>query len=481
MSTKLTNKGNSIYEIEATVGKEAWKEAQDKALKKLASKVTVKGFRAGKAPIQLAKERINPSQLINEAINEALPKAYSDAINEHKLRPFTNPEVNITKLDDEGFTVVFTVTTVPEVVLGQYKDINVPLEKKTATEKEINEQIDHVLEDNAELVLKDGAAEKGDTVVFDFKGYIDGKEFEGGSADNYSLVLGSNQFIPGFEDQLVGVTSETKKDVLVTFPEQYVKDLAGKDAKFVCMIHEIKTKKRPELNDEFVSTLNLKDVKTVDEFKAYEAKQVQTRLDNQAKQEQFNKVLTQIIKNAKVEIGDKVLEKEADAIKQDTINQITSNGLTYEQYKEITGMDDAKLAENFKVEAKNRLTQYLVLQKIGEVENLIVSRQELEDYYNQLATTYGMKPEDVKNVYKNNESSIINSLLENKIVRFITANNIQETKTTETVEAKPEAETAEEKPAKKTRAKKTTATGEKKTTAKKTTKATKEEASEEVK
>ena len=477
MNTKLTKKDTSIYEIEAKVEKEAWKEAQEKALKKLAQKVTIKGFRQGKAPIELAKERINPSELINQAINEALPELYNSALREHKLVPYTQPKVNVTELNDDGFTAVFEVTTAPEVTLGQYKDINVPLEKRTATEKEIQEEIDHVLEDNAELVIKDGAAEKGDTVVFDFKGYIDGKEFDGGSANNYSLVLGSNQFIPGFEDQLIGVTSETKKDVIVTFPEQYVKELAGKEAKFVCMIHEIKTKQRPELNDEFVSTLNIKDVNNVEEFKAYQAKQVQNRLDNQARQEQFNKVLTKIIENAKFEIGADVINQEVKAMKENTINQITSNGLTYEQYKEITGLTDEKLEENFKVEARKRLEQYLVFQKIAQVENLVVSRQELEDYYNQLATNYGMKVDEIKNIYKNDEGRVISTLVENKIVRFISANNIQETKSDKKAEVKEEksADNKEEKPAaKKPRAKKTTST-----TTKKTTKTAKKEVSEE--
>ena len=477
MNTKLTKKDTSIYEIEAKVEKEAWKEAQEKALKKLAQKVTIKGFRQGKAPIELAKERINPSELINQAINEALSELYNSALREHKLVPYTQPKVNVTELNDDGFTAVFEVTTAPEVTLGQYKDINVPLEKRTATEKEIQEEIDHVLEDNAELVIKDGAAEKGDTVVFDFKGYIDGKEFDGGSANNYSLVLGSNQFIPGFEDQLIGVTSETKKDVIVTFPEQYVKELAGKEAKFVCMIHEIKTKQRPELNDEFVSTLNIKDVNNVEEFKAYQAKQVQNRLDNQARQEQFNKVLAKIIENAKFEIGADVINQEVKAMKENTINQITSNGLTYEQYKEITGLTDEKLEENFKVEARKRLEQYLVFQKIAQVENLVVSRQELEDYYNQLATNYGMKVDEIKNIYKNDEGRVISTLVENKIVRFISANNIQETKSDKKAEVKEEkpADNKEEKPAaKKPRAKKTTST-----TTKKTTKTAKKEVSEE--
>ncbi len=476
METKLTKKETSLYEIEAKVEKEKWKEAQDKALKKLAQKVTIKGFRQGKAPIELARERINPSELINAAINEALPKLYNEALREHKLVPYTQPKVNVTALDDNGFTAVFEVVTAPEVTLGQYKDINIPLEKTVATEKEIQDEIDHVLEDNADLVIKEGAAEKGDTVVFDFKGYIDGKEFDGGSANNYSLVLGSNQFIPGFEDQLVGVTSESKKDVIVTFPEQYVKDLAGKEAKFVCMIHEIKTKQKPELNDEFVSTLNLKDVTNVEEFKAYETKQVQTRLDNQARQDQFNKILAKIIENAKFEIADEVVNQEVKAMKENTINQITSNGLTYEQYKEITGLTDEKIEENFKADARKRLEQYLVFQKIAQVENLVVSRQELENYYNQLATNYGMKVEEIKKIYKNDEGRVISTLVENKIVRFISANNTQEAKEEKVEEVKEEAKADEKPAAKKPRAKKTTTS-----TTKKSTKSTKKEATEEAK
>ena len=249
------------------------------------------------------------------------------------------------------------------------------------------------------------------------------------------------------------------------------------------MIHEIKTKQRPELNDEFVSTLNIKDVHNVEEFKAYEAKQVQNRLDNQARQEQFNKVLAKIIENAKFEIGEQVVNQEVSAMKTDTINQITSSGLTYEQYEEITGLTDEKLDENFRVEARKRLEQYLVFQKIAQVENLVVSRQELENYYAQLATNYGMKVEEVKNIYKNDESRIISTLVENKIVRFISANNIQEVKAEENKEEVKEEAAKEEKPVeKKPRAKKTSTTTKKtSTTAKKTTKSAKKEATEESK
>lgn len=465
MATKLVNKGDSIYEVSTKVTGEAWTGAQEKALKRLASKVQVKGFRKGNAPIELAKKHISTGELLDEAINIALPEAYREVVEEHKLNPFQNPEVNVTKIDADGFEVTFVITTFPEVELGQYKGIKVPLKVAKVTTKEVDESIEHLLADNSELVLKEGPAALGDTVVFDFKGYIDGKEFDGGSADNYSLVLGSNQFIPGFEDQLIGVTSESKKDVLVTFPEQYVKDLAGKDAKFVCMIHEIKETKKPELNEEFVTGLNIENVKTVDELKAHQKSTLLENKKRQAQQEQFTEILNTIVNNAKVSIADKVLENEAASMKENMIKQIEQNGLTFEQYKEITGMTDEAINNQFKEESKIRLKEYVVFNKIGEVENLTISRGELDSYYENVAKMYGMQVEDVKKTFAGNEQRIVENLFNGKIEKFILANNGDLEEKTE--------ETKEEKPAKKTTTKKTTkkttAEGEKKPAAKKTT------------
>lgn len=476
MATKLVNKGNSVYEVSTSVSGATWKDAQEKALKRLASKVEVKGFRKGNAPIELARQRINPADLINEAINLCLPTAYNDALKENKLRPFGNPEVNVTSVKEDGFDVTFVVTTYPEVKLGQYKGIKVPLEVANVTEKEVKEAIDHLLADNSELVLKDGPAAKGDTVVFDFKGYIDGKEFEGGSADNYSLVLGSNQFIPGFEDQLVGVTSETKKDVLVTFPEQYVKDLAGKDAKFVCMIHEIKEKKVPELNEDFVASLNIEGVKTLEDLNKHEEKVLFEQKKHQAQNAQFTKILKTICDNAEITIADKVLEDEANKMKEDMIRQIEQNGLTFEQYKEITGMDDEKINAQFKQDAKTRLTEYVVIGEIGNVEHLTISKGEVDAYYENVAKQYNMKAEDVRKMFAANESRIVENLYQNKIERFIIANNGDVEETAETATAT----TVEEKPAKKT-TKKTTTKAKEGTTTKKTTRKTTKKNTEEVK
>lgn len=471
MATEIKNTGNSLYEVSTTVSGEQWAAAQEKALKKLANNVTVKGFRKGKAPLDKVRKVVSQIDIANEAINQSLNDAYRAVIAEHDLHPYLQPEVKVTDLREDGYDATFIITTAPVVELGQYKDLNIAVKKVKVTKKDVDEKINKDLESNAELVLKEGPAAMGDTVVFDFKGYIDGKEFEGGSAENYSLVLGSNQFIPGFEDQLVGVTPDSKKDVLVKFPEQYVKDLAGKDAKFVCMIHEIKEKKVPELNDEYVAGLN-GSAKTVEEYRKEVEASVRSEKENAAKQEQMETIISTIIKGSKVTIGDKVLDLYAEDEKKNLINQIESNGLSYEQYQEITGMNDAKILENLRADALTKMTESLVMNEIAKKENLLISRAELNAYYNQVAQQYNMKVEDVEKAFANNTSNIVNNLLGNKLNRFLVANNTPEEKKEEAPEVpiaaeEKKEEAVEEKKEEAPKAKKTTA---KKTTAKKTTK-----------
>jgi len=266
----------------------------------------------------------------------------------------------------------------------------------------------------------------GDTVVMDFKGYVDGKEFEGGSADNYSLVLGSNQFIPGFEQQLVGAKPESKMDVEVTFPEQYVKELAGKKAKFACMIHEVKTKKYPELDDEFAKGLKIADVIDMKSLEAYEEKQVYDKKLTDAKNKQFSEILNQITKNAKVTIAKQVIDGEAEQVRKEMENQITQNGLNLEQYKEITGLTDDQLQVQFRTEAETRITQSLVLNKIAETEKLVVSNDEVKDYYDNIAKQYNMKVEDVVKALQPQEDRLRQQLIQGKIERFLVANNADE-------------------------------------------------------
>ena len=456
MATNLKKIGNSEFEVKYSVKGEDLKKAKEKALKSLASKVQIKGFRKGKAPIEISKDHISPLQLANETINESINPAYQEILKEHKIRPIAQPNVECTNYKEDEIELTFKIIVEPEVTLGQYKELNIPLKKAIVTKEETENAVNKLLEDNAELTLKDGPAALGDTVVFDFKGYINGKEFDGGSADNYSLVLGSNQFVPGFEDQLVGVTAESKKDVVVTFPEQYIKDLAGKEAKFVCIIHEVKTKVLPELNDEFVKTLSLEGVNTVEELRKHETATLLARKTNEAKNQQFADLLNKVIENSTLEIPERLIESEAASLKQQTIDQITQNGLTYEQYKEITGMSDETLNNNFRENALTRLREYLILNKIGQVEHLTITRNEVEQYYENVAKQYGMKLDDVKKALSPNEQNIISNLYQNKIERFLIANNLEEKK----------ADSKEEAPAKKTT---------KKTTKKETTKEEKTE------
>lgn len=425
MATELKKIGNSEYEVEYVVKDAELKTAKDKALKKLSSKVSIKGFRKGKAPLNMIKEHISPADLINETISQSLQPAYDAILKEHKLVPVDRPNINVKSYKDDEIVLVFNIDVTPEVTLGEYKNIDIPETKCSVSKAEVKEAIDKLLSDNSDLVLKEGAAEMGDTVVFDFKGYMDGKEFEGGSADNYSLVLGSNQFIPGFEDQLVGVTSESKKDVIVTFPEQYIKDLAGKEAKFVCMIHEIKTKQLPELNDDFAKSLKLKGVETVADLEKYESDRLLNQKKNSARNERFNKLLNTIISNSKIELSEKLISKEAENAKNQMLQQIAQNGLTFEQYKEITGTDEKELDKTFKENAEENLKRTFVLNKIAETEHLMITKADIEEYYSNLSSLYGMKVEDIKKALAQNESNIITNLFQNKIESFLEENNFK--------------------------------------------------------
>ena len=468
METKLVENGNSIVEVTVAIEKEPWKANQEKALRKLAEKVELKGFRKGKVPFEMAKDHVSPVDAMNEAINLSLNDLYKTALVENKLQPYGDPAVNVTKVSNEELEVVFTITLMPTVELGQYKDLNIEEPAIKVSTEEVDASLKVVLDENSELVIKEGPAALGDTVVMDFVGYTDGKEFDGGSAKNYELVLGSNQFIPGFEDQLVGATAESVVKVNVKFPEQYVKELAGKDALFVCTIHEIKEKKLPELNDEFVASLGLENVKTVDDLRNQERAKLVSQKHHDAHEQVFLTVLDKVIEGSKFNIADSVLANEAEAVKKEMTQQIEQNGITLEQYKEITGQTDETLAEQFKTQGLRRLQEFLVLFKVGEVEKIGLTQKEVDDYYQNVANQYGMELAQVKEILGKNEDRIRQNLVQGKIEQFILNSNLKH-KEAPKAEAKEEkkAEKKEEKPAaaKKAPAKKATTT--KKTTTKK--------------
>ena len=461
----------SRVKLVADVDKELWTNAQEKAFKKTASKVSVPGFRPGKAPRKLVEERINQQAVWNEAIDEVITPVFASLLTEEKLQPMYRPNVNVTKLSKDELELVYTIVLIPEVTLGEYKGIKATKVAPKVTEKEVEDDIANLLKNNAELVVTDREAKIGDTTVIDFDGYLADEEgklkaFEGGQANNYSLELGSNQFIPGFEEQLVGMKDGDKKDIKVTFPTNYVKELAGKEATFKITMHEVKEKKVPELTDDAVKDLAIAGVNTVAELKEHETKHLLSHKVQDAENAFYNEVMGQIVKNSTFVIDDAIIENEAHQMEENLKKQIESNGLTFEQYLEITGSKQEDLHATYHVNAENNIKNFLVSHEIGIKENLAATDADIDAEIKKMAEQYKMKEEDVKNIISKNLEDFRSQLSERKVHEFVLANN-------GSAKEKAKAEAKEEKEAapKKTAAKKTTA---KKTTAKKSSEAEEE-------
>ena len=383
-------------QVDVVIDEAKWKAAQENSAKKLAKEVQVDGFRKGHVPENIAKKHINPEKMLDDAINSLLPEAYKEALQKGKLEPFAQPKVDVTKLSDTNLEVRFIIVTAPKVELGQYKGLELGKKEAKVSAKEVTDSIEELRKQNASLVLKEGAAEKGDTVVMDFVGSVDGKNFEGGSAQNYELELGSGSFIPGFEDQLVGIKANEHRDVNVKFPEQYTPELAGKDAVFACDVHEVKTKKLPELNDEFIKELNLDGVKDLEGLKAYKKAELLEAKESKEKKEYLTKLYEAIAKNSKIEIPEEMIADQAENMKKDMENRMKQSGLTLEQYLQFTGETEEKFMDKLKGDAKKDITNYFILEKVAELEKFEVTDADVEFEYAKLADQYKMKIEDVK-------------------------------------------------------------------------------------
>lgn len=427
MATNLVKKENATAVVTAVAEKNEWKDAQAKAFQKIKSKLKLKGFRSGAAiPDGLAKPHINDADVLNEAINIILPALYEAALKENELVPFLQPSVSVTKVSNEEIEVSFEIPLYPEVKLGNYKGIKVELDSYTVEDAEVEASIRLLANKNADLVVAEEGykAAKGDTVVFDFKGFVGDKQFEGGSAENYSLELGSNTFVPGFEDQLIGVTAGADVDVNVTFPTQYVKELAGKDATFKCKIHEIKTKQLPEVNDDFAKELNIEGVDSVETLKAHQKADLAGKKERSAKAKQFNTLVATIVENSEISLGDKILEREVSAMKEDIVNRVTQNGLTLEQYLELTNNTEESLDNQLRTDAKRNLATFLTLSKIAEVENLAVTDADLEHELEEMGQQYNMTVEKIKEVLGENIGRVRSEIQNKKIEEFLKANNL---------------------------------------------------------
>ena len=415
---------NSKVEVLCDVDELTWKDAQEKGFQKLASELEIKGFRKGKAPESIARKHIDLGKTFNEAINLMLQPAYEEVLREEKLQPFARPSVDVTKVSDTELQLKFVIVLAPEVKLGQYKGLNVEKAKVSVSAKEVQDAIDGLVASNASLVVTENAAKEGDTVVMDFLGKVDGKEFDGGKAENYSLELGSHQFIPGFEEQLVGHKANETVEVKVKFPEQYVPELAGKDAVFTCTIHEVKEKVLPELNEELIKDLNIPEVKDVEGLKAYEKEQIKAQKEQSANNEVLNKIIEQISANATIELAHEMIDDEVEGMRKNLEQQIQSRGMTLEQYLQITGQKEEDLSKKMHEDAEKNLRAILVMEEIAKQEKIEVTDADVEFEMAKIADQYKMELDKVKEILGKDLPRFKAEIRQRRITDFLMNENV---------------------------------------------------------
>ena len=397
MSVKVENTENK-NEVKLTFNIEAEKfeEAMKKVYVKTAKYFNIPGFRKGKAPMQLVERQYGSAIFYEDAFNELVPDIYDEAIKENKIEAVSRPNIDIVQME-KGKELIFTATveTKPEVELGKYKGIEIKKIEYNTTDKDIEHELGHMAERNSRLVsIEDRPVEKGDITTIDFVGSIDGVEFEGGKAENHELEIGSNTFIPGFEDQIIGMKIDEEKDIKVKFPEDYFsKDLAGKDAIFKVTLHEIKKKELPKIDDEFAKDVSEFD--TLDELKNSIKEKLDTENTEKAKYETEEEAIKVVCDNTKLDIPNGMIELEIDNMVKDMENRLSYQGLNLNQYLQIMGKTETEIRDSFKEQAEKNIKSRLVLEAIVKAEKIEVTPEEVSDKIKKMAKQYGRKEDEL--------------------------------------------------------------------------------------
>lgn len=422
MEVKLETIEENKRKLTVTVDAERFNHALDVAFKKIVKDVEIKGFRKGKVPRKIFEMRFGEAALYEEAINYLIPIEYPKALEKVNIEPVAQPKFDIDFESigkDKDFTFYAIVTVKPEVKLGQYKGLEVTTLATDVTEEDIDREIEKLLNRHAELVIKEDGADGGDIVVIDFVGTIDGKEFEGGSAQNYSLRLGSNSFIPGFEVQLVGIKAGEEREVNVTFPEDYhVEHLRGKEAVFKVTCHEVKTRELPKLDDEFVKDLELEGIETVEQLREDARKRLSEQRENAARNHLIDSVVEQASQNATINIPEEMIYEEAHRMLHDVEHQLEHSGLTLENYMKMTGQTHDELVDQFKPEAEKRIRYNLTLEAIADQEGIKATEDEINQEMEKIAQQYQMPLEQVKALY-GDSSFLSQSIRIQKAIDFL--------------------------------------------------------------
>ena len=373
-----------------------WKNALTKAYEKNNKKAKIDGFRPGKAPYDIYVKKFGVESLFLDAADMVVEDAYLKAIEEDKLIPVCEPEVNIKEVDDKKIEFVFTIITKPELTIKKYKDLKIKKEDASVSEEEIDEEIKHLLEHYAELEIKDGKVEKGDTVIIDYEGFVDGVAFEGGKAENYSLKIGSGAFIPGFEDQLIGMEKESEKEIEVNFPEDYhAENLKGQKATFKVKVHEIKTRKQRELDEEFFEDLGMEGVNSVETLRSSIKEHLETHKKNDVENKFVEDLMDAISKNTDVEIPDKMVEEEVDRLLKRAEENLKYQGISLDLYYQFTRTTEADLRNQLESEAFKNVLYRLILEEIIKLEKIEVTDEEIEEELAKMAERYQTSKEEI--------------------------------------------------------------------------------------
>ena len=389
---------NAKVEITSVVDGEKWAEAYNKAFNKLAAKTSIDGFRKGKAPKNILKKVINPQSVCYEAVDEIAQSVLEEAIKEHSVELIDRPELNLGTVNETSCTFIFTCPVPPDVELGDYKNLGYHVEEVSVTDGDVEAELDKLKEQKAELEIKEeGELENGDISVIDYEGFKDGVPFEGGKGENFELTIGSGQFIPGFEEQLIGMKTEEEKEINVTFPENYhVEELKGQPVIFKVKLHEIKKKVLPELDEELIKDLKIENVNTLDELKEYYRANLLKSRKDWAENNALDEAINKLVEEATVEIPEVMINSMCDNMINEYGQQFMAQGLSMEQFRSMFGENVDGLRNAFRPEAEKRVKTNLCLNKLAELENLNVGAEDLEKYYSDLAETYSMPVEDVK-------------------------------------------------------------------------------------
>ena len=392
-------KKDNVFEETVKFNKKEFEEAIDKAFEKKKNDIKMDGFRKGKVPKDVYFKKVGKETLYMDALDELLPKAYDKVMKNYK--PIIDPKVDIKSIGEDGVEFLFTITTMPKVEISKYKGLNVKKEKVKVTEEEINHELGHLLERFTELGIKEeGKVESGNIAVIDFEGFKDGVAFDGGKGENYSLEIGSNTFIPGFEDQVIGMEKGEEKDIVVTFPEDYhAEDLKGKEVTFKVKVHEIKEKQARELDEEFFEDLGLEGVNDEKTLKAEIKKNIEAGKEREVEDKFVDEILSKIAENTKVDIPEELIEDEIHHMMHNFEDQIKMQGLSLEVFYEMTKSTEDDLKAQMRPEAEKHVLYRMILEHVKEAEKIKVTDKAAEKEAEELAKKYNVEKEEFLNMY----------------------------------------------------------------------------------